>query len=249
MADIHCYGVHWAPGNIAFLHQDQKRGATNAIGLRDPSPFNLIGVARRRPCPHLIPVAVSNPAREHMGAFRELIHEDALARFLLPLPGGGVRVLRTRVDQDVTTLLTLFLKMGSPIRTPMRWAGFQTRRELADELEVTNLLPWVLLGVKPPHTTLVQEVADHARLQPRKLLLVADPDVPLDGVEEVQTRSLRLGASGGRVAEIAALPLEALGATVVRAFMRREWGGTWFTKEPTPANEPKPFRPVRIPAG
>lgn len=230
------WGVHWAPGALAYLHQ--ARGDTNAVGLREPSPF-FVRARRGAICNHLVQLNALNPAREHLTLFRNILRDDSLARFLLPLP---------KVDAGVAALdrlnmhhLTLLLKMSSPVKRPILSADFCKPEQVLGLLEDTDIQPLALVGVEARHMKWVAPLAEMAATLPRRLLISAKPDVPL---RLPMVSSPRMLASDQE--DLTTMPWEALGAIVLRAYMRREWDEAkcWFTREPTPANEPKPDRPL-----
>ncbi len=242
------YGIHWAPGapdKIAFLHQ--TRGGFNAIGAREFSPYQ-VRLARRWLCNHLIALNAVNPARSHLTNFETLVARNSLVRFMLPLPKDadpdtkhGVGIYLTDHLEDDLLQVTLLLKMSSPLKLPIFYANLSTARNLVDELGMTNVQPLVLAGVGARHMALLQDVVQAAPLAPRRLLVLAARDVPPPrGVTVVEADQM----FGQDEIDLAALPWETLGAIVLRAYMRGEWEGQWFSREPTPANEAK-FKPPK----
>ena len=231
--EVSYYGVHWAPGKIAFLQQ--ARGGSNAIGLREASPF-IVRPKRRWTCNHLIQLNSVNPARGHLGRFEELVSRNSLVRFMLPLPKEADLALQSGVGvfSGDLMLVTLLLKMSSPVRLPYFSLPMVQPRMILDELQMTNVQPVVVTEIGPKHTSVVAELVAAARNAPRRLLLLAHPDVPL-----TQEVLLADHMQGQTINDLAALPWESLGSIVLRAYMRNEWGGLWFTREPIPGNETK----------
>jgi hypothetical protein len=225
------YGIHWAPGKIAFLQQG--RNGTNAIGLKTSSPFEVKPRRRATTCNHLIAPNATNPARGHLTAFQNLVLENSLVRFMLPVPKSdtetGVGVI-SDLDVFYTTLL---LKMSSPVKLPVIWASLANPVSILAELESTNVQPLVLSGVTVRTLAMARDLAQAARTLPRKLLIVTDADTPIRPNLDAK------GLLAADRTDLLTLPWETLGAIVVRAFMRQEWNGTWFTREPTPGNEAK----------
>jgi len=239
MSTVTRYGVHWAPGAIAFVHQ--QRGGSNAIGLREPSPFR-VRVPRNKLCNHQIALNATNPAREHLAAFRRLLEEDSLMRFMLPLPKdvdpdhtGGVGTISVENVRAELVRLTLLAKLSSPIRMPVMWMNLTTVHAIMEELQLTDVQPLILLGVEAEHSKAIRQIIDAASIDaPRRLLIVAKTDVP------VPAHELTHGCmTAMNLADLTLLPWEAFGACVLRAYMRREWEGAWFSREPVPANEMK----------
>jgi hypothetical protein len=239
--EVDRYGVHWAPGKIAFLHQ--ARGGTNARGLQEASPFE-VKMHRRWVCNHLIALNATNPAATHIQRFQDLLTRNALVRFMLPLPKaadtdtkGGVGIVHTsEVEKDLADI-TMLLKMSSPVRVPILWMSLTTPAAVIAELTRTDVQALVLAGVEVKHTAVVTDLIKAASIQPRRLLVVANKDVPLPGTQLDAENFFSIP-----FADLVALPWETLGALTLRAYMRDEWAGAWFTREPTPGNE---FKAVR----
>jgi len=225
--EISHYGVAWTPDKIAYLQQE--RGGTNAIGLKESSPFT-VRTRKRWTCNHLIGLAVPNPARTHLDRFRDIVSRNSLVRFLLPIPGGGVSVYHSAELNHVVQLL----KMSAPTRLPILHAPLTKANAVLDELEVTNVQPFILAGVEAKHTAWVSNLIAAAQHMPRRLLIMSASDVPLRA-PVVEAEHLRRQDD----LDLVAVPWEAMGAIVLRAVMRSEWTGSWFTREPIPANEPK----------
>lgn len=229
------YGVHWAPGKIAFLHQ--TRGGLNAIGLKEPSPFT-VKILSKRMCNHLIALNAVNPARSHLMRFEPLIAKDSLVRFMLPLPKDGDRGVGTvQADQFDPDLLDIVLltKFSSPIKTPIFWMSLTSPRAVLDELAMTDVQPLVLAGVEAKHTEDLAKIMRAAAHLPRRLLVVHAPDVPVSHGEPLTAGYM----ASQDMADLVSLPWETMGAKVLNAYMRREWNVTWFTREPIPGNEAK----------
>lgn len=227
------YGVHWAPGRLAYLHQG--RGANNAVGVREHSPFE-VRTARRWICNHLIALNAVNSARGHLVKFEELISKNPLVRFMLPVPkgeGASSALFRSESHERDLLQVALLLKMSSPIKLPVFWANVANTQTLVSELGMTNVQPLVLAGVGVEHLRLARDVCREAALSPRRLLVMARPDVALPG--ETDGRHLFEQDE----VDLAALPWETLGSLVLRAYMRDEFDGMWFTREPIPGNERK----------
>lgn len=237
--DVDRYGVHWAPGKIAFLQQG--RGGANAVGLPSPSPF-YVKTSRRWVCNHLIGLAGLNPAGTHFARFEALLAKDSLARFMLPLPKDADRDTRMGVgridaedfDADLMDVVMLS-KMSSPVKIPIFRLSLTSTKTIMVELNMTDVQPLILSGVEAQHTAQVSELCAMATTAPRRLLVVAARDVPLPGVVEL-TAEHQLAQEQ---TDLIGLPWESFGACVLRAYMRQEWDGSWFTREPTPGNEKK----------
>ncbi|HQT78614.1 MAG TPA: hypothetical protein PLD10_16290 [Rhodopila sp.] len=243
------YGVHWASGKIAYLHQG--RGARNAIGLDLPSPFH-VRTLRRWVCNHVIGLNTLNRAKSHFLTFESLLAKNSLVRFFLPLPKdadrdtqGGAGVFATRSVEDDLVHLTLLMKMSSPVKLPLFWARMTSAKTILEELEMTDVQPLVLAGVEPEHTRMAVDLLRAARNLPRRLLVVARNDVPINAPQLTGEDFFLRDET-----DLAVLPWENLGSQVLKAYMRAEWEGQWFLREPIPGNEHKSHGPAtsRIPS-
>lgn len=237
--EIFHWGVHWAEDGVAWLHQ--ARGGMPAFFAKDvTSPF-FMKRNPARPCNHIIMPTMPNPAREHLESFRRMIEEDELVRLMLPMPKDalaenptGIALLRTDKLEDMQTRLTTLSRMSSPIRMPIVWLGLVRIKDILSQLEHTNVQPLVVMGAKPEHDADLTLLRRAALNMPRRLLVVGNNDLPWAGTEVVSARVSKLAIN-----DLIALPMEALGSMAVRGYMRSEWSGSWFTREPTPANEPR----------
>lgn len=235
--EVHNWGVHWGEDGVAWLHQ--ARGGMPAFFAKNvQSPFYVRKV-NSRPCNHLIAPTTPNPAREHLEIFRKLIEEDQLVRFMLPMPKdalpenpAGVALIRGDNLDDLQTRITCLSRMSSPIRTPIAWLNLIKRQEILNQLSMTNVQPLVVMGAQPDHVNDLTVIRRAAANEPRRLLVVGDHTIPWGGTEIVSTRFMAMPLN-----DIIALPWEALGSMALRGYMRGEWQGLWFTREPTPSNE------------
>jgi hypothetical protein len=242
--EINRYGVHWGPAKLAFLHQ--TRGGLNAVGLRDNSPF-VVRTSRRWNCNHVIGLNVINPARDHLVSFHSLIQKNALVRFMLPLPKdidrdtkNGIGLLTTKDIMEDMLVIAFLCKMSSPVKIPVFWANLTTPNAIITELEMTDVQPLVLAGITSSTLKMTTDIIRAAAVLPRRLLLIADDDVPLHGVTTLGSDHI----FNQDEVDLALLPWEALGAITLRAYMRGEWDGSWFTREPIPGNESKERAPA-----
>ena len=227
------YGVHWAPGKVAYLHQ--HRGGFNVIGSSARSPF-VVQTCRKWTCNHIISLITLGPSRRHLFKLEELITRNSLVKFMLPLPktDQGVGVFHTECFEDDLLSFALLCKLSSPIRLPIFHLGANKPHVLLSELEMTNVQPLVIASASVEHMSLIQTLITHARTAPRKLLILAAPDVPLPRVPVLDGNHFY----NQDEVDMIALPWETLGALVLKAYMKGEWDNAWFTTEPTPANEP-----------
>ena len=229
MPQVDHYGIHWAPGRIAFLHQGE--GARNAIGLGEPSPFILRG--RLPACPHSILLDTPTP-REHLSSFRSILASVDAARFLLPVPpplGANVAYLPTINTRATLITLAQFLRMSAPTRAPVQWWwGSGSRSDAQAAAHLTNVQPLVLAGLELDHIDSLLRFSAAALFEPRAVLALTHMEMPApSGVRVISFKPL----ADLHLLDVSVLPWEAFGATVVRAVMRRNWDTTrhWFVDE------------------
>ena len=210
----------------------QATGGKSVTGLKLDCPF-VVKTPKRWHCNHNFSLHAPVPPRAHLNLFRELVVHNELVRFMLPLPGEGVAVIGSQIPSKHLLRIVMLTKMTSPVREPILWLKGTSMAHILSELEMTNVQPLVLMGVEVEDTDKARTIIQIAATKPRRLLVVSNPDVPLN--PRIDTN----GFFTQDITELALLPWEQLGAIVLRAWMRHEWTGTWFTKEPFPNDERK----------
>jgi hypothetical protein len=213
------YGVHWTPeDNIAYLHQG--RAATNAVGLKEKTPFYVQLPRRRKPCNHQIALHQPVPDRTHWATFCALM-KDQLVQAMLPVPNPIQRMVTYfNNTSEIDHHLAILSRLSSPIQSIIHHLWIMNNiNEIADELQMTNVQPLVLIGAKPEHTELLRKIAEIAVLMPRRLIIGgtgAHMILPKNFV--VNTTTIEAFS----VDDLTVLPFEQLGATVLRRHMRHE---------------------------
>jgi hypothetical protein len=217
------YGIHADEIGVMFL--EQGRGSTNAVGLNKKSGLVVKLPSGKKHCNHMIPLSIPVPADQHWDAFAALL-DDPLVRAMLPIPkaDGGVYFVETQPNLD--QVLVLLSKMSSPIHNIVVPAWMLTPQAIVTELQSTNVQPFVIVGVEPQHSQMLSQVAQAAPFLPRKVVFVGTSDVIVP--PNVQRLKTKLASQAYQMADLMVLPWEALGAVVVRKFMRKEWSA----KEP-----------------
>jgi hypothetical protein len=224
------FGIHWSEAGIAFLEQEKAQktlrqrpepSGSNALGLAVKSSFFVEPPKRQMRCPHLIPLAVTNPDVRHLEAFYELA-DDPLVQVLLPVPkddAGSFYLNQSDFpDEKLSLYLTLLCQMSSPVTSLVTPIWALTLPQIMDELNLTNVAPLVLTGVTSAHTELVNKVGQVVAHAPRTLLLVGASDVALP---PIFTR-VRSKLAGRPLEQLMLLPWSVLGAVCVRRYMRNE---------------------------
>jgi hypothetical protein len=215
--EVSMYGLHWTPEGIAYLHQ--ARGSQNFLSMRAPSPF-LVVPSKRAMCNHLFPTGAPVPDVIHWKQFQALAR-DPLVQAMLPIPKqdheAGVYVMEDTNDELNLTLLTLS-RMSSPLTPIVRRIWYFSQSDLSNELDRTNVQPLVLTGATPKHQKLLDTVIEQSRYSARRVIVTGTADLI---VSKPATR-LKTALLAGEEGHIVALPLEALGMTVLKRHARRE---------------------------
>lgn len=210
------YGLHTTDTDIVYLHQG--RSSNNFIGLKQPSPFT-VQLPKSKPCPHLINNASQIPDAVHWRQFTLLL-TDPLVQALLPIPRGKSDLIPYLNDpqNELAMDLVILSRMSSPIYPVVHPLSKMTMGKLRDELSLTNVCPLILTGVQPSDTSFLYDIASEARMLPRRLLLTGDPSVPIrKPLQRIQTEIWDFDDL-----KLAGLPMESLGALLLRRFARGE---------------------------
>ncbi len=86
------------------------------------------------------------------------------------------------------------------------------------ELATTNILPLVLTQAAPKHTSDVEALAKLTPYEPRRLIVTGSPDVVVPKpMKRIETDITRIPLE-----DLAQLPMEILGAAIIRRHCRRE---------------------------
>jgi hypothetical protein len=220
------YGLHETPDGVKYLHQHGK--SYNFVGVQAPSPFR-VQLETKWPCPHMINANAPFPDRVHWSIFMEMYRDDFVRKFL-PLPRHRQDSIPFLSDpnNDKQMLLLLLSRLSSPIYPVVEhFERFNVERWTRD-LRATNLCPLVLTGIKTHNQKAMEELASAALRSPRRLILVGDPMMVVrPPMERIQTLVEDLEQE-----KIYSLPLENLGAVMLRRFCRGEQlDAPWVKKE------------------
>ena len=228
MPIVHYFGIHTTPHGISFLEQQKtprpgstKREptATNALGTNLISPFRVRPIGEVRHCPHDIRINEAAPAGHHWERFCELVEDDPLLQALLPVPRVPNRLLFTYQWPNYAEVLALLSKMSAPLEPCVKTIYNITARQVASQLEITNLSPLVLTDATSGHIDKLVMMAAGARGLPRNLIVIGrDQMIPPPAFKVVETKLAKL-----ELAELIELPWERIGGSVTRKVMRGEW--------------------------
>lgn len=206
------YGLHW-DGNVAWLLQG--RGGTNFVGLKAQCPF------RGPPgmCNHLVPTAAPIPDKLHWEALLEIM-EDPLVKAMLPIPreGGSNAFYLEDPYDDLGLYISTLSRLSSPINPVVKPGWTFKMKDLERELTSSNIQPLCLVQMNQKNQGVVDAISKAAAYSPRTILLAGTSEVvvpkPFQRIES-QIRKYDL-------ATLMTLPMETIGAALIRRFARRE---------------------------
>lgn len=212
MIQVDHYGLHW-DGAVAWLIQG--RGTSNFAGLKARSPFQLSAGM----CNHLIPAAAPIPDRIHWEKFLGII-KDPLVDITLPIPRERGRNTFFVEDafNDLSFYLSTLSRMSSPIKPIVRPMWGTKVKDLEKEMMTTNVQPLILAQAETKHQELVDTIVDMSMYSPRTTIVVGSPDI----VVQAPMQRVKTCIRKHDLQEIIALPLENIGAAVLRRFARKE---------------------------
>lgn len=210
------FGIHWTKTGIAFLQQG--RGGTNAIGLKERSPFFVKLPRKSMPCNHMIAPAVPVPDVKHWNFFIKFFECPLFGAFLpVPKEDAGAYYVDDPGNQ-LGLYLVLLSTLSSPIYKPITPIGTLNVGAVIDELQVTNIQPFVLTLAGREHADLLEQIGTAIPRQPRRLIVTGASDVVLPPT----FKRIVPTVTKWDTTDLALLPLEQLGAVVVRKHMRGE---------------------------
>ena len=204
------YGLHWDK-SAAWLHQG--RGASNFLGLNQRTPFEVVDAGM---CNHLIPVAAPVPDKLQWAEFLKVVH-DPLVRAMLPLPNGGAFYVADPYD-DLSLYLTSLSRLSSPIRPIVKPLWTSTSSQIQRALRETNIQPLILSQATAKDQKLLNEVAKLTNYTPRTVIVTGSASLVVQSPMQRLTTEIR----AMNIHDLMTLPLENIGATVLRRYARKE---------------------------
>ncbi len=218
------YGFHADQNSVWYLHQG--RAANNFIGLRESSPFTVV-LRKSKPCPHLINAAASIPDVVHWQQFSYWLN-DPLLHAMLPTPKEHNSLVPYLPDpnNELAMILVILSRLSSPIYPVVHPLRSKTKASILEDLTLTNVCPLVLTGVQCSDNDYMFELAREARTLPRRLLFTGEAEVVIrTPLQKITTAFWDTDAL-----TLAGLPMESLGALLVRRFGRHEMLNAEITK-------------------
>lgn len=214
MKSVQNYGLHW-DGSVAWLLQGRGKGS-NFVGLRGECPFE----STHSMCNHLVPVAAPIPDRHHWSEFSRIMR-DPLVKAMLPVPpsNGQKAIFIEDRKNELEIFLACLSRLSSPILPVVKSTLTLKVKDLAHELTSSNIQPLILIQSTSDSQELIDLVVAFAPRSPRTVIIVGDAEVT-DGavVQTIESDILSLIP----LQILIPLPLESIGATVLRRYSRNE---------------------------
>lgn len=204
------YGLHWDK-SIAWLHQG--RGAANFLGVSQRSPFEVTGAGM---CNHLIPAAAPIPDKLQWAEFMRIIN-DPLVAVMMPIPNGGSYYLADPYD-DHSLYLTTLARLSSPIRPIVKPLWTMTSNQIQKALRESNVQPLLLSQATAKDQKLLNEIAKLSNYTPRTVVITGSADLVVPSPMQRIVSNIR----ETNIHDLMTLPLENLGATILRRHARKE---------------------------
>lgn len=204
------YGLHWDK-SIAWLHQG--RGAANFLGVNQRSPFQVTDAGM---CNHLIPAAAPIPDKLQWAEFVKVLN-DPLVRAMLPIPNGAGYFVADPYD-DLSLYLTSLARLSSPIKPIVKPLWTMTSNQIQKALRETNVQPLVLSQATAKDQKLLSEIAKLINYTPRTVIVTGAPDLVVPAPMQRISTDIR----SMNIHDLMTLPLENLGATILRRYARKE---------------------------
>lgn len=198
------YGLHWAPGGIAFLVQPQ--GSQNLISPKLESPFVPHIRPKRLRCPHNFDLTTFVDAPDWIN--------DPLAHAFLPTPKRVGEKARVFHDPDgrYEKLLQDLQRLSSPVEPLARPIWYRPPNESMSRYAVTNLTPMVWTSTEMVHCKHAIHHIGAGEAMQRRVLIVTKELLPIYDGEWIKTE----------LTDISGEPLEAIGAGLIRKEMDGE---------------------------
>jgi hypothetical protein len=179
------FGIHFDEDRIPWLLQ--QAGGANALGLKERSPFE---VTMRR-CNHQMDLAKGR-WKAHLGLAHHFeLAENELFKLMLPIPRREEGVYWVHADEKTLDELSVVSRMSSPVMSVVcpLWQ-FRNRREIFDELNITNIQPLLLYGIRSGDISLIRELLEVAKKTPRALIFASSLEIFLPhGVKKLKWQS------------------------------------------------------------
>lgn len=206
------YGLH-TEGSVSWLVQGRK--GNNFVGIKAECPFTVSGGM----CNHLIPAAAPIPDPVHWARFMEIFY-DPLVQAMLPVPPApGKHMFFVEDPEDSLALyLTSLARLSSPIVSTIKRLWSLKAKDVEKDLQTSNIQPLVLVQASPRTQVLLDVIAQVGIYFPRPVVITGASEMVVRPPIQRITTKLR----DQDIAELMMLPLESIGAFLLRRYARRE---------------------------
>lgn len=212
MIQVEHYGIHWG-GPTAWLVQG--RSSSNFIGLASKCPFEVSGGE----CNHLVATTAPVPDRSHWLRFMELM-QDPLVQAMLPLPrpAGEKSFFVSDKGDTLSLYLACLSRLSSPIKPTVKPLWLLEKKDVDKNLNRSNIQPWVITQAQSKEQARVTQILQAAEYYPRTVIFTGSEDL----VIPKKTARITTGITDIPIRELVTLPLESIGAAVLRKYARKE---------------------------
>ncbi|WP_419902166.1 hypothetical protein [Kiloniella sp.] len=151
--------------------------------------------------------------------------DDPLVRAMMPIPKQGAGAFYVDDPEGrLVEILILLSKLSSPILRVVNPAWAIRADHVINELQNTNIQPFVVSELTAKDSPMVNTIGQACTYAPRTVVLAGQPDVVVP--PSVKRITTELDTEKFDYQTLLATPWEALGATVVKKWMRKEWPPT-----------------------
>lgn len=212
MIPVDSYGLHW-DGPICWLVQG--RASVNMVGSGAKCPF----VPEAGECNHHIAQNSPVPDRLIWDRFSDLL-PDPLVQAMLPTPAPSGKRSFFIADQgdSLALYLACLSRLSSPIRATVKPLWMIEKADIQRQLTRSNIQPWVITQATTTKQDRVSQILQSVEYFPRTVILTGSEDLLLPR----HTQRIETMIKDTTLQELLLLPLESLGAAVVRKYARRE---------------------------
>ncbi|WP_353640790.1 hypothetical protein [Mesorhizobium sp. WSM2239] len=193
-------GLHWE-GDIAFLIQGEK--VQTAFDFEIPCPFDQ----NKDPGDHRIDLRIEcDPSR---------FPADPLIDAMSPIPRDTGEPAAFLTQQDLSIILATLARMSTPSKLPIAPFWSLKPDKIVRLLELTNVQPLVLTGVRATNKSAVDQILEAVPYLPRKLVLQGEQTLIL----RPEARRISTALGDLNPADFVSLPWEAYGAHLLKRHM------------------------------
>jgi hypothetical protein len=171
-------------------------------------------------CNHLVPVAAPIPDRHHWQEFTRIMG-DPLVQAMLPIPRrpGKNTFFLEDPHNDFGLFLVCLSRLSSPILPVVKSAGTIKVKDLEKEMSASNIQPMVVVQSTQKNQKVIDLIEQLAPYSPRTVVITGGREVVVGpSFQKITTRVRELIG----LEELISLPLENIGATIIRRYSRRE---------------------------